>query len=428
MTTTLPTRMTIAEALERLMKNGMPFGFHAYDGSSAGPVDASFTVRLLNQRGLAYLLTAPGDLGFARAYVTGDLEVDGVSPGNPYDAMQFILNNLDIRVPSPSELLRIVRSLGLNNLKPPEPPAEENIPKWRRTLEGLRHSKGRDAEAIHHHYDVSNRFYEYVLGSSMTYTCAVFPTRDATLDEAQDEKHDLICRKLALKPGDRLLDVGCGWGGMVRHAARHYGAHAIGVTLSQQQASWGADAVKREGLDDRAEVRYGDYRDVVERDFDAISSIGLTEHIGVKNYPAYFSFLADKLVDGGRLLNHCITRRDGSVGAKAGAFIDRYVFPDGELAPVGTIASAVHDNGLEVRHVEDLREHYALTLKSWCENLEANWDACLDEVTLGRAKIWGVYMSGSRIAFERNDIGLHHVLGVKVGADGNAHFPLRPDW
>lgn len=338
------------------------------------------------------------------------------------------MNNLDIRVPSPSELLRIVRSLGLNNLKPPEPPAEENIPKWRRTLEGLRHSKGRDAEAIHHHYDVSNRFYEYVLGPSMTYTCAVFPTQDATLDEAQDEKHDLICRKLALKPGDRLLDVGCGWGGMVRHAARHYGVHAIGVTLSQQQASWGADAVKRDGLDDRAEVRYGDYRDVVESDFDAISSIGLTEHIGVKNYPAYFSFLADKLVDGGRLLNHCITRRDGSVGAKAGAFIDRYVFPDGELAPVGTIASAVHDNGLEVRHVEDLREHYALTLKSWCENLEANWDACLDEVTLGRAKIWGVYMSGSRIAFERNDIGLHHVLGVKVGADGNAHFPLRPDW
>lgn len=428
MTTTLPTRMTIAEALERLMKHGMPFGFQAYDGSSAGPVDAPFTVRLLNQRGLAYLLTAPGDLGFARAYVTGDLEVDSVSPGNPYDAMHFILNNLDIRMPSPSELLRIVRSLGLHNLKPPEPPAEENIPKWRRTLEGLRHSKGRDAEAIHHHYDVSNQFYEYVLGQSMTYTCAVFPSQNATLDEAQDEKHDLICRKLALKPGDRLLDVGCGWGGMVRHAARHYGVHAIGVTLSQQQASWGADAVKREGLDDRAEVRYGDYRDVAEGGFDAVSSIGLTEHIGVKNYPAYFSFLADKLVEGGRLLNHCITRRDGSVGAKAGAFIDRYVFPDGELAPVGTITSAVHDNGLEVRHVEDLREHYALTLKGWCENLEANWDACLDEVTLGRAKIWGVYMSGSRLAFERNEIGLHHVLGVKVGSDGNAHFPLRPDW
>lgn len=428
MTTTLPTRLTIAEALERLMKHGMPFSFHAYDGSSAGPPDAPFALRLTNQRGLAYLLTAPGDLGFARAYVSGDMELDGVPKGNPYEAMNFIMSNLSLRTPGPSELVRILRSLGISNLKPPEPPAEENIPKWRRTLEGLRHSKVRDADAIHHHYDVSNQFYEYVLGPSMTYTCAVFPSEDASLEDAQYEKHDLICRKLNLKPGDRLLDIGCGWGGMVVHAAKHYGAHVIGVTLSEQQATWGAEVVKQAGLDDRAEVRFGDYRDVAETDFDAISSIGLTEHIGVRNYPAYFSFLADKLADGGRLLNHCITRRDDSFGAKAGAFIDRYVFPDGELAPVGTIASAVHDNGLEVRHVEDLREHYALTLKAWCENLDANWEQSLDEVTLGRAKIWGVYMAGSRLAFERNEIGLHHVLGVKVGADGDAHFPLRPQW
>ena len=186
--------------------------------------------------------------------------------------------------------------------------------------------------------------------------------------------------------------------------------------------------IKRQGLDHLAEVRFGDYRDVVETGFDAVSSIGLTEHIGVRNYASYFEFLGGKLKDGGRLLNHCITRRDGSMSPKTGAFIDRFVFPDGELAPVGRIVSAAHDSGLEVRHVEDLREHYALTLKGWNENLEAHWDECLEEVSLGTAKVWGIYMAGSRLAFERNELGLHHVLAVKVGPDGDAHFPLRPTW
>ena len=424
------TRLTIAQALESLMKEGVPFRFEAYDGSSTGPSaeEAPFTLRLVNERGLAYLMTAPGDLGFGRAFVAGDLEVDGVSLANPYGAMALIQSKLSFKLPGPAELLQIVRSLGLSNLKPPPPPPEEHLPKWRRVMEGLRHSKTRDAEAIHHHYDVSNTFYEYVLGPSMTYTCAVFPTEDTSLEQAQFEKYDLVCRKLDLKPGDRLLDVGCGWGGMVRHAAQHYGAQVIGVTLSQEQAEWAQQAIKRQGLDHLAEVRFGDYRDIAETEFDAVSSIGLLEHIGVKNYDSYFTFLQGKLKVGGRMLNHCITRRDGSLGTKAGAFIDRYVFPDGELAPVGTIVTAMHDNGLEVRHVEDIREHYALTLKGWSENLEKHWDKCLEEVSLGTAKVWGLYMAGSRLAFERNEIGLHHVLGVKVSADGDAHFPLRPTW
>ena len=427
-TTTTPT--TIAQALERLMRDGMPFRFEAYDGSTAGPApeDAPFTVRLLNERGLAYLMTAPGDLGFGRAFVAGDLELDGVPLGNPYEAMALIQSRLRLRLPGPAELLQIVRGLGLSNLKPPPPPPEEHLPRWRRVMEGLRHSRGRDAEAIHHHYDVSNRFYELVLGPSMTYTCAVFPTADATLEQAQHEKYDLICRKLDLKPGDRLLDVGCGWGGMVRHAAEHYGVRALGVTLSEQQAAWAQDAIKAQGLDHLAEVRFGDYRDVTESGFDAVSSIGLTEHIGVRNYGDYFTFLRDRLRVGGRMLNHCITRREGSLGTKAGAFIDRYVFPDGELAPVGTIVTAMHDHGLEVRHVEDIREHYAMTLQGWSENLQEHWDEALGEVSLGVAKVWGIYMAGSRLAFERNEIGLHHVLGVKVGDDGDAHFPLRPTW
>jgi cyclopropane-fatty-acyl-phospholipid synthase len=176
-----------------------------------------------------------------------------------------------------------------------------------------------------------------------------------------------------------------------------------------------------------AEVRYGDYRDVRDTGFDAVSSIGLTEHIGIRQYPAYFSFLQSKLVPGGRLLNHCITRPDNS-STDTGAFIDRYVFPDGELTGSGRIITEMQNLGLEVRHEENLREHYALTLKGWCENLEANWDECVREVGEGTAKVWGLYMAGSRLSFERNEIQLHQVLAVRPDPDGDARFPLRPTW
>jgi cyclopropane-fatty-acyl-phospholipid synthase len=419
--------VTIGEAMSRLMADGVPFRFTAYDGSSAGPEDAPVRLHLRNQRGLSYILTAPGDLGMARAYVSGDLEIEGVHPGNPYDAMVLLMRNLRFRVPPPSEALRIIRSLGFSHLKPPPPPPQEHLPKWRRALEGMRHSKERDAAVIQHHYDVSNRFYEMVLGPSMTYTCACYPDENATLEEAQANKYDLVCRKLGLEAGMRLLDVGSGWGGMVRHAAREYGVTAVGVTLSRQQARWAADAIERDGLAGRAEVRFGDYRDVPDTGFDAVSSIGLTEHIGVRNYPSYFSFLKRKLVPGGRLLNHCITRADDGA-TDTGAFIDRYVFPDGELAGSGRIISAMQSVGLEVRHEENLREHYAMTLAGWCRNLQENWDACVEEVGIGTAKVWGLYMAGSRLAFERNEIQLHQVLAVKTDDAGNAHFPLRPTW
>ena len=419
--------VTIGQAMASLMAGEMPFRFTAYDGSSAGPEDAAVRLHLHNERGLSYILTAPGDLGMARAYVSGDLEIEGVHPGDPYDAMVLLMRNLRFRVPTPTEALRIVRSLGFGHLKPPPPPPQEHLPKWRRALEGMRHSKERDAAVIQHHYDVSNRFYELVLGPSMTYTCACFPTEDASLEEAQANKYDLVCRKLDLRPGMRLLDLGSGWGGMVRHAAREYGVTAVGVTLSKEQARWAAQAIEREGLIGRAEVRFGDYRDVADTGFDAVSSIGLTEHIGVRNYPSYFDFMKRKLVPGGRLLNHCITRADNDA-TDTGAFIDRYVFPDGELTGSGRIISAMQAIGLEVRHEENLREHYALTLAGWCRNLVANWDACVTEVGEGTAKVWGLYMAGSRLAFERNEIQLHQVLAVNTDETGNAHFPLRPTW
>jgi cyclopropane-fatty-acyl-phospholipid synthase len=427
-TTTHDLQVSIGEAMSRLMPGGLPFRFTAYDGSSAGPPDADVALHLRNERGLSYILTAPGDLGMARAYVAGDLVIEGAHPGDPYDAMVVLLNQLRFTMPPPAELVRIIRGLGVGHLKPPPPPPEEHLPRWRRMLEGMRHSKERDAVAISHHYDVSNRFYELVLGPSMTYTCAVFTDEDATLEQAQAEKYDLVCRKLGLQPGQRLLDVGSGWGGMVRHAAREYGVTAVGVTLSRNQADWARDAIAREGLSDRAEVRFGDYRDITEAGFDAVSSIGLTEHIGVRSYPAYFSFLRSRLRPGGRLLNHCITRPDNIARAETGAFIDRYVFPDGELTGAGRIITAMQDEGLEVRHCENLREHYALTLKAWCRNLTDHWDDCVAEAGEGTAKVWGLYMAGSRIGFERNEIQLHQVLASRPDAWGGSGFPLRPTW
>lgn len=417
--------LKIGDAFGSLLRDGMPVRFTAYDGSEAGPRDADIHLELLTERGLSYMLTAPGDLGLVRAYVQGDLALHGVHPGDPYDALRLLQNHTRFRRPSPAEAVAIVRGLGFDKLKPPPPPPQESLPRWRRLVEGFRHSQHRDAESIHHHYDVSNTFYEHVLGPSMTYTCAVYPTPDATLEEAQETKYDLVARKLDLQPGQRLLDLGCGWGGMVRHAAREYGVKALGVTLSREQASWAQHRIKEERLDHLAEVRFMDYRDVVESGFDAVSSIGLTEHIGVRNYPAYFGWIRDRLLPEGRLLNHCITRKDNDSRATAGQFIDRYVFPDGELIGSGTIVSAVENAGLEVHHHENFRVHYAKTLAAWCQNLVDSWDVCVAETNEGTAKVWGLYMAGSRLAFERNEIQLHHVLATKTDDDGSSGYPLR---
>lgn len=422
------TTLTLAGIVAQLAPDGeLPLRFTAYDGSSAGPPDTPLGLDLLTPRGVTYLATAPGDLGLARAYVAGDLDLRGVHPGDPYELLKTLART-DLRRPPARTLIDIVRSLGVEHLKPVAPPPQEALPRWRRMAEGFRHSRSRDADAIHHHYDVSNTFYELVLGPSMTYTCACYPDAGATLEEAQANKYRLVFEKLRLRPGDRLLDVGCGWGGMVRYAASH-GVHALGVTLSREQALWGQKAVAEQGLADLAEIRHADYRDIRDGGFDAVSSIGLTEHIGVANYPSYFRFLQSKLRIGGLLLNHCITRPDNIRPAGAGHFIDRYVFPDGELTGSGRIISAVQNVHLEVVHEENLRRHYALTLRDWCANLVANWDAAVAEVGLATAKVWGLYMAGSRLGFEINNVQLHQVLAVKVGRDGDdGGLPLRPWW
>ncbi len=407
--------MKIAEAFDTLAGPDTDVEFVAYDGSKGGRIGSDIRLELRSPRAIAALLGAPGQLGLARAYVCGDLEVTG----DLYTAFDR-LATAAVRDVSWGEKVSLARQFAPLFLQKPPPPPEEVRKK------GMKHSRRRDAEVISHHYDVSNRFYEWVLGPTMAYTCAVFPRPDATLEQAQDEKFDLVCRKLGLEPGMRVLDTGCGWGGFALHAAKHYGVEVIAVTLSEQQARWGQRAVREAGLEKQVDVRHSDYRAVTETGFDRIASIGLTEHIGKANYPAYFDFLRSRLVDGGRLLNHCITRTDPKQKTYTrNGFINRYIFPDGELVHVGVLIDAMENQHLEVQHEENLRIHYAMTLACWLENLESHWDEAVAEVGLRKARVWRLYLAASQWGFARNQIQLHQVLATRTAPDGGTGLPLR---
>ena len=267
-----------------------------------------------------------------------------------------------------------------------------------------------------------------LLGPAMTYSCAVFESAEQTLETAQFNKHDLICRKLALEPGKRLLDIGCGWGSLAIHAAKHYGATVVGVTISRDQADLAKKRVVEAGLTDQISIRLQDYRDVADGPFDAVSSVGMAEHVGSEDdLSVYFDRVHALLDPNGRFLNHAISRMPGLVALGKKGFIGRYVFPDGELHEAGRTLSIMHDAGFEVRHVETFREHYARTLRLWLDNLDANWDAAVDEVGRGRAWVWKLYMAGSALAFEKNEIGLYQMLAVTRGGP-SSNLPLRPDW
>jgi cyclopropane-fatty-acyl-phospholipid synthase len=407
--------MQVAEIISGVVGADVPIRVIGYDGSKAGPDSSELALRINSPRALARLATAPGTLGLARAYVSGEIEVEG----DLYELLAAMAE-LTLDDLGRAERLRLARRMlpvWLRHRQPP-PPQEYRPPR------GRLHSKPRDSRAISHHYDVSNRFYEWVLGPSMTYTCACYPSASATLEEAQAAKYELVAQKLALEPGMRLLDVGCGWGGMVMHAAAEHGVKALGVTLSRNQAEWAQAEIERRGLGGLAEVRHCDYRDAPESQFDAISSIGLTEHIGRANLRDYFASLHTRLRPEGRLLNHCITQPRTPV-KRLDPFIARYVFPDGQLEAVGLIISEMNDAGFEVRHEENLREHYALTLHAWGRNLEEHWDEAVAEVGIGRARVWRLYMAACALGFERDNIQLHQVLGVRLTGHGGSGFPLR---
>jgi len=401
--------------VEQILGTDLPVAFEAYDGSRCGPVDAPTTIVLRSPTALQRILTAPGELGFGRAYVAGDLDVEG-------DIWAAL--SLRDRMPSvslePKQMLAVLRLLGAAGLRRPTPPPEEI------RLHGRRHSKSRDAAAIAHHYDVSNEFYALVLGPTMTYSCGVWSDPSVTLDQAQEAKYELISRKLDLQPGMRLLDIGCGWGGMAMHAARHHGVTAVGVTLSRKQAELAEKRVAEAGLGDVVEIRLQDYRDVADGPYDAISSIGMFEHVGLSQVKEYFDRVYAVLRPQGRFLNHATGRPpfEGGRARFSRGFIDRYVFPDGELHEVGTIVSAIQQAGFEVRHLESLREHYALTLRAWVANLEANWDAAVAQAGLARSRIWRLYMAGSAVNFEAGRTQIHQVLATRSD-DGVSAMPLR---
>jgi cyclopropane-fatty-acyl-phospholipid synthase len=410
--------MLVADLIAELLGENIPIRIECYDGSALGPPHAPSKLVVRSPDAIAYLMTAPGDLGLGRAYVSGALDFEG-------DAFAA----LDLRRQIPKmrlnrqQWLTLVRLAGLSGFRrPPIPPEEAR-------LHGRKHSRERDAAAIAHHYDVSNDFYNIVLGPSMTYSCAVWPDGVTSLEDAQAAKYELICRKLGLRPDMRLLDIGCGWAGMAIHAARHHGVRVLGVTLSRQQAEWATDAVKEAGLDDRVEIRVQDYRDVNDGPYDAISSIGMFEHVGLEMLDEYFARCFALVRPGGRFLNHGIScrprRRGGAFGRYT--FINRYVFPDGELHEVGTVVSHMQRAGFEVRHVENLREHYARTLRAWVANLENEWDEAVSYAGLARARIWRLYMAASAVNFDDGNIQIHQTLAVRDD-DGRSGMPTRPDW
>jgi len=408
--------MSVAELVEEILGADLPVAFEAYDGSRCGPVDAEATLVLRSPTALQRIVTAPGELGFGRAYVAGDLDVKG----SIWAALSLRDSLPSVRL-EPKQMLAILKLLGTAGLRRPEPPPEEA------RLHGRRHSKSRDAAAIAHHYDVSNEFYGLILGPTMTYSCAVWADPSVGLEAAQEAKYELICRKLDLQPGMRLLDIGCGWGGMVMHAAQHHGVTAVGVTLSRRQAELAEKRVAEAGLGSVVEIRLQDYRDVNDGPYDAISSIGMFEHVGLSQVKEYFDRCHALLRPQGRFMNHAIGRPPGfkrNRMARRG-FIDRYVFPDGELHEVGTIVSAIQESGFEVRHLENLREHYALTLRSWVANLESNWDEAVARVGLARTRIWRLYMAGSAVNFEAGHTQIHQVLATRSD-DGVSAMPLRP--
>ena len=412
---------------EQLLGAPLPVRVRAWDGSQAGPPDAP-TLVVRNRRALRRLLFKPGELGLARAWVAGDLEIEG----DLYTALDLLSGLVWERGDDARTLLQSVRDpefraavLGLLKLAgpplPPAPPREE----VRRT--GHRHTRRTDRRAISHHYDVGNDFYEIVLGPSMVYSCAYWESGTATLEDAQRDKLELVCRKLGLRAGQRLLDVGCGWGSMAIHAAREHGVTVVGITLSREQAAYARKRVADAGLTDRVEIRVQDYRDVPDGPYDAISSIGMAEHVGSEKYLEYAEVLHGLLAPGGRLLNHQIARRPQRDEAtyELDEFIDAYVFPDGELAPVGTTVTLLERAGFEVRDVESIREHYALTLRHWVTRLEDGWDRAARLSGPGRARIWRLYMAACAVAFERNRIGVNQVLAVRTPESGDSAMPLR---
>jgi cyclopropane-fatty-acyl-phospholipid synthase len=395
------------EALRRELARALPerpFALRFWDGSelaSTAPEGPVFTVR--SPAAVAHLLRAPGQLGLGRAYAAGELEADDL------DRVIGLLDTFKAPPIDTKTRLRLTlaaaRACGV--IAPPPIPASELRPR------GRRHSRERDARAVRHHYDVSNEFFALFLDESMTYSCALFSRGARTLEEAQAAKRELVCTKLALKEGERVLDVGCGWGSFVLHAATNHGVRAVGITLSPAQAELARQRLAEAGLEDRVEIRVADYRELGGEHYDAIASIGMVEHVGSNQIDVYAAQLAAMLEPGGRLLNHGIARlRHGE--AEAGPFSERYVFPDAAPLHVSRVILALERAGIVPEHVEGLAEDYAETLSHWIERLDANREQA--ELLAGpeRVRVWRLYLRAARNGFRTGFTSIFQVLGHRA--------------
>jgi cyclopropane-fatty-acyl-phospholipid synthase len=401
----------LVEGVERRIDGPLPAAVRFWDGSEFGPGsqgDAEDTIVVNNKRALQYAVMRPDQLGIGRAWVAGDVELEG----DLYRVMSkgSRLYGFDFTMREKLEALRIVVGLGAIKVPPPSPPECEARPS------GGLHSLRRDREVISHHYDVSNDFYRMFLGPTMVYSCAYFETPDDSLEDAQTRKLDVICRKLRLTPEDRMLDIGCGWGSLLIHAARNYGVRGVGVTLSEAQAEYARAAIRDAGLSDRLEVRIQDYREVSDGPYDKVVSVGMFEHVGASQLDRYMQVVHDLVRPGGLALHHgiCQIHEDEDM---PNTFIERYVFPDGELHEVNHVIDAIERSGQELRDAESMREHYALTLRHWVANLVDSRDAAIAEVGPERERVWRLYMAASALAFERGDVSIFQLLTTVPGAD-----------
>jgi cyclopropane-fatty-acyl-phospholipid synthase len=422
----------VRDVLEAMVAVPLPVRLRCWDGSESGPPDSAATVVVRRRRALRRLVWSPDELGLARAYVSGDLDVEGdvFAVLDLEDVIARVSRDQPLGLSGRQRLAAARTALRLGVLGPPPPRPPEEL----RRARGRKHSRRRDARSVSHHYDVGNEFYRLVLGPSLVYSCAYWaepPGPAYGLDAAQRDKLELVCAKLGLRPGMRLLDVGCGWGSLLLHAAAEHGVIAVGVTVSAEQAELARRRVAEAGLADRVEVRLQDYRDVADGPYDAISSIGMAEHVGRAELAGYAAGLAALLRPGGRLLNHAISsvralpeRPDGRP-----TFIGRYVFPDGEVLPLSATLDALERAGLEVRDVEALREHYGWTLRSWVANLRGSWPEAVRLVGEGRGRTWLLYLASAALAFERGGLTVHQTVAVRQDGHGGAGWPrTRAEW
>ncbi|MBV9364148.1 MAG: class I SAM-dependent methyltransferase [Solirubrobacterales bacterium] len=393
---TAPLRDALTGALPH-----RPFGLRFWDGNEVPATEpGSPTLTFTTPRALAHVLRAPGELGLGRAYVAGMIEVDDL------DAALLMVDTFEAPRLSVAQrvglAVALVRACGV--VMPPAVPAAEL------RLRGTRHTIARDRRAVRHHYDVGNDFFALFLDRSMTYSCAYFSGGAQSLEEAQEAKLELVCKKLRLREGERVLDVGCGWGSFVIHAANRHGVHAVGITLSEEQARLARERAREAGVADRVEFRVADYREVADGPFDAIASIGMVEHVGEEQIDVYARRLRGLLRPGGRLLNHGIAKLKDLDTPDEGPFSERFVFPDGVPLPLSRVQHALERAGLETTHVEGLAGDYATTLGHWIARFDARWDDAVRLAGIERARIWRLYLRAGRLGFETGWASVYQVL------------------